>query len=782
MNIINVAIAGNPNSGKTTIFNALTGSRHMVGNYPGVTVEKKEGKVTIDGKKVNFIDLPGTYSLTAYSLEELVARDFIVNEKPDVVVDIIDSSNLERSLYLAAQLMEIHVPLVLAFNMSDLAESRGIEIDTENMSKLLGIPIVETIGNKEQGLMELKKAILDVAEKRVKSIPSEIKYEKGVENEIDKLVEVIKQSTPAESSLFPRWFAVKLLEHDTEVEKELSGHKNWEEIEATLKVSKENLMKFLKEDSINLIAEGRYGFIKGVLKKAVIHVREDHIIVSDKIDKVLLMYIVFQGVFSWAGPMMDVVETFFEWLSGVATLVIPEGQIQSLVVDGIIGGVGGVLIFLPQILFLFFFIALLEGSGYMARAAFIMDNLMSKFGLNGKAFVPLLSSFACAIPGIMATRTMESEKGRLVTMLLAPLMSCSARLPVYTLMISAFIPNKKILGGVINAQGFTLFSLYFGGILVAMMMALIFKATILKGESPPLVIELPPYRIPTLKEIFIQMWDRSKHYVTKAGTIILAISIVIWFLFSFPQNPETSVDYDKLRGDKETEFIEETGIKPTVFAEEGSHANAYLPYSEFDAVVKDNELNKGSKEYLEAEETLNNKLSEIKKDKPEIFTAITAYRENYLPATSDIDNKEAMEIYSLSYGGKIGKGIEPFFKPLGMDWRLSVAMVASFAAKEVFVASMGTLYALGGEVGAESDTLIESVKNDPLFAGNQGILLAIVVMVFSLLSTPCMATVAVIKQESGSWKWAGFLVFYTLALAWIFCFVIWQGGRLVMGL
>lgn len=794
MGIINVAIAGNPNSGKTTIFNALTGARHMVGNYPGVTVEKKEGKAKIEGREVNFIDLPGTYSLNAYSLEELVARNFIVEEKPDVVVDIIDSSNLERSLYLAVQLMEMNVSLVLAFNMSDLAESRGIEIDTQELSGLLGVPIVKTIGNKKAGLEMLKRTVVQVAEGKIGSTSGKIKYEDRVEEEIGKLAKIIEETSLSESGFSSVWLAVKLLEHDMEVEKRLSEEKSWNEIRSTLEEGRETLHKVLKEDSVNLIAEGRYGYIKGVLMKSVRHVREDHLIVSDKIDKVLLnnligipifvgvMYVVFQAVFKWAVPFMDLIDMFFGWLGGAVASIIPEGLIQSLIVDGIIGGVGGVLIFLPQILFLFFFIALLEGSGYMARAAFIMDRVMEKFGLNGKAFVPLLSSFACAIPGIMATRTMESDKGRLVTMLLAPLMSCSARLPVYTLMISALIPQKKIFGGIVDAQGFTLFSLYFGGILVAMVMALIFKATILRGESPPLVIELPPYRIPTLKEIFIQMWDRSKHYVQKAGTIILAISVVIWFLFTFPQKPETSVNYDKLKSDRETAFLTETGFAPGAFEEGGDLADAYLPYVEFDKAVQEGVLEEGSDEYLKAKEVLDGKLSEIEESKPDLYRAVTEYRESYLASIKDIDNREAMEHFALSYGGKMGRGIEPFFKPLGMDWRLSVAMVSSFAAKEVFVAAMGTLYSLGGDVGEESGALIQSVRNDPLFAGRAGILLAVVVMVFSLLSTPCMATVAVVKQESESWGWAGFLILYTMTLAWVVCFTIWQGGRLVLGL
>ena len=787
---ITVALAGNPNSGKTTIFNALTGARHKVGNYPGVTVEKKEGLVKVNGHKVNFVDLPGTYSLTAYSIEELVARNYIVEGKPDVVVDIIDSSNLERNMYLAVQLMELDVPLVLAFNMSDLAESRGIEIDTRRLSKLLGVPIVETVGNTKKGIAELGRMVVDVATGKVKSEPVETKYEEEVEKEIGKITGLLK-GVATDGVKYPhRWLAVKLLEHDSEVEELLyKDDKKWPGINSQYKESRERLMSLLKEDSVNLVAEGRYGFINGVVRDTVRRKREEHITSSDRIDKVLLnralglpifvvvMYLVFQAVFTWAGPLMDLVDAFFGWLGEVTTAIIPEGVVQSLIVDGIIGGVGGVIIFLPQILFLFFFIALLEDSGYMARAAFIMDRIMSRFGLNGKAFIPLLSSYACAIPGIMATRTMESRKNRLVTMLIAPLMSCAARLPVYALLIAALIPAKKIFGGTIGAQGFTLFSLYFGGTLIALLMAILFKSTVLKEETPPFVMELPPYRLPTLKGMLIHMWERSKLYLKKAGTIILAISIVLWFLFAFP-GVSKNMSADEYRAERDKAaviLIGKTGYEPEAFED------AYVTVEEFEVMVEESGFEEGTKEYIEALKVRDERLASI--EDQGIVDALNTYTAEggYLTTIGEIDAREGMDILENSYGGRLGHAILPFFSPLGMDWRMSVAMVSSFAAKEVFVAAMGTLYSLGEEEGEDSPDLIESVREDPLLAGQQGVLLAIVIMVFSLLSTPCMATVAVIKQESGSWKWAGFLVFYTLALAWLVCFAIWQGGRLFIG-
>jgi len=796
MKKITVAIAGNPNSGKTTVFNALTGSRYKVGNYPGVTVEKKQGTVTADGVAVTVVDLPGTYSLTAYSLEEVVARDYIVTEKPDLVVDIVDASNLSRNLYLTTQLMELGAPVVVCLNMMDLAEARGIEIDTGRLSALLGVPVVETVGNKKRGIDDLLGAIVAHAASTGDGGPSEIRYGEEIEKEIARLSTLVSEELPGDDFHLSRWHAVKLLERDTEVEARFAAGDGWGDIRAALDEGTVRLRTMLKEDPSNLIAEGRYGFINGVVRDSVVHVREDHIRLSDTIDRVVLsgvlglpifvavMYLVFQAVFTWAEPLMGFVEGFFSFLGSAATAVIPAGLVQDLVVDGIIAGVGGVLIFLPQIMFLFLFIAVLEDSGYLARAAFIMDRVMSAFGLNGKAFVPLLSSFACAVPGIMATRTMESDKSRLVTMLIAPLMSCSARLPVYTLMIAALIPDKRIFGGTVGAQGFTLFSLYFGGVVMAMLMAVLFKKTILREESAPLVIELPPYRLPTIRSVTLHMWDKSREYVKKAGTVILAVSVVLWALFSFPRIDTTGVDtapIDSLNAS----FIEETGIDPAAFEVGGELEDAYGPYREYDAALStadegDEDEAEGGAACLAEETALISYLSALKVADPELHRALEEYREEYLPARLAMEREMERRQMIESFGGRIGRAIEPVFRPLGLDWRFSISLVSSFAAKEIFVAAMGTLYAVGGDSGEESPNLILSIRDDPLFGGSTGVLLAVVVMVFSLLSTPCLATVAVVKQESGTWRWPLFLIGYTFALAWIVCFIIWQTGRLFL--
>jgi len=793
---ITVAVAGNPNSGKTTVFNALTGSRYKVGNYPGVTVEKKLGTIETDEAVITVVDLPGTYSLTAYSLEEVVARDYIVTERPDLVVDIVDASNLSRNLYLTTQIMELGAPLVVCLNMMDLAEARGIEIDADRLAALLGVPVVQTVGNKRRGMDDLLDAIINNAVTGGANRPSEIRYGEEIEKEIVRISDQVSDDPSVDTPVLSRWYAVKLLERDAEVEAKFAAGEYWGEIRTILDEGTARLRSILKEDPTNLIAEGRYGFINGVVRDSVVHVREDHIRLSDTIDRVILsgilglpifvgvMYLVFQAVFTWAEPLMGLVEGFFSFLGGAAAAVIPAGLVQDLVVEGIIAGVGGVLTFLPQIMFLFLFIAVLEDSGYLARAAFIMDRVMSAFGLNGKAFVPLLSSFACAVPGIMATRTMESDKSRLVTMLIAPLMSCSARLPVYTLMIAALVPDTRIFGGFVGAQGFTLFSLYFGGVVMAMLMAVLFKSTILREESAPLVIELPPYRIPTIKSVMLHMWDKSREYVKKAGTVILAVSIVLWALFSFPRLDEID-EGPSPTGPLAVSFFEETGIQPEAFEAGGELESVYEPYRAYDAAL--DELGEeqgdgaGEDEACLVEETaLISHLASLKVTDPELHRALIHYREEYLPDRLALELERERRQMIESFGGRIGRAIEPVFRPLGLDWRFSISLVASFAAKEIFVAATGTLYAVGGGTGEESPNLIQSIREDPMFEGRTGVLLAVVIMVFSLLSTPCLATVAVVKQESGTWRWPLFLIFYTFALAWIICFLIWQTGRLFL--
>jgi ferrous iron transport protein B len=680
-----VALSGNPNSGKTTIFNALTGSRQHVGNYPGVTVEKKEGFCEFQGKKIKFVDLPGTYSLSAFSIEEVVARDFILEERPDVVIDIVDSSNLERNLYLAVQLMELGIPLVLAFNMSDVAKARGHEIDHEKLSTLLNIPIVPTVGRSSGGLDRLLEAAVSLASKGGTAYPS-LDYGKEVETEVSVLTKFLEKENPL-SRVYPlNWLAIKLFEKDKDIIGKIKNPQVLEQLEK----SSRHITERLGEEPAQLIAEARYGFISGVCNETVQSGFETRHEISDSIDKVLthrvfglfiflgLMYMVFHLTFTLGEAPMGWIETLFETAGEGVSRLWPDGSesiLRSLMVDGIIGGVGGVLVFLPNILLLFLGIAILEDTGYMARAAFLMDKIMARMGLHGKSFIPLLIGFGCSIPAIMATRTLENEKDRLATMLVAPLMSCGARLPIYALIIPAFFPQA------LNAP--VLWTIYIIGVVLAMFMAKVLKSTILKGEETLFIMELPPYRLPTMKGLFLHMWERSWLYLKKAGTIILGISIILWAASTFPEKKFT-----------ESEFATMTG------------------------------------EQVQAE-TLAHTIS-----------------------------------------GRIGHFLEPVISPMGFDWRIGTALVGALAAKEVFVAQMGIVYSVG-EADEESEPLRERI------AANYNPLQAFCIMLFCLISAPCIATIAVTRRESNSWKWA-FLQFGGLTLlAFIVTTVVYQAGMLL---
>ncbi len=542
---LTIALAGNPNSGKTTVFNNLTGARQHVGNYPGVTVEKKEGDLEYSDYKINVIDLPGIYSLTAHSLDELVARNFVIEEKPDVVIDIIDASNLERNLYLATQFMELGVPLVLAFNMSDVAGKQGLLIDKDRLSQLLGVPIVFTIATKKVGMNELLNEAIKLAEGRTKLRKTAVGYGKETQEELTKLEDIIIEDRNLSQKYPSRWLAVKLLENDSEVVKKVKESSCSGEILPQVEKSSHHLQGIFGDTPEAIIAGRRYGFISGACSEAVKRTYELRHTISDKIDKVLvnrilglpiflgLIWLVFKFTFKFSEPLMAWVETGQEWLGNLFGSMLPEGSaIQSLIVDGIIGGVGSVLIFVPIIFLLFLAMAVLEDSGYMARAAFIMDRLMHKIGLHGRSFIPMLLGFGCNLPAIMATRTIEDRRDRLVTILVNPFMSCGARLPVYALFIGAFF-SEGIAGNI-------LFSLYMLGILVAIIMAKIFRKYLFKGPAAPFVMELPPYRAPTIKGLFIHMWERGVVYLKKAGTIIFVGCVFVWFLSNFPWNPQYS--------------------------------------------------------------------------------------------------------------------------------------------------------------------------------------------------------------------------------------------------
>ncbi len=542
----NIAIIGNPNAGKTSIFNALTGLHQKVANYPGVTVEKKEGKITFDdGSEATLLDLPGTYSLTANSPDEKITTDVLLGRRsdtpqPDLVICVIDASNLERNLYFASQVIDHHLPTVIALNMMDIAKQENISINVKKLSHLLGVKIVPMIASNGTGLGELKSILNDNV--NASTVSRQLRLPEPVQSECDELQGMIQESSKIPEPLALHE-AITLLtspealrEHEDRFAPEIIAH-----------VKKDHQkLHFLGYDCQSVFIESRYEWVKHICNEAVEVKNRGEESFSDKIDRVLthkvwgfvaflgVMVLMFQSIFSWANIPMELIGDVFDWMGIQTSAIIPPGDLRELTVHGILGGVGAVVTFLPQILFLFLFIGFLEDTGYMSRAAFMMDRIMGKVGLHGKSFIPLLSSFACAIPGIMATRTIESRKDRIVTMLVAPLISCSARLPVYTLLIAAFIPSKTILG-IFSLPGLTLVGLYLLGLFAALSMAWLFKKTLLKGEIPTFIMELPPYKMPSFKSILIQMWERGRSFLKDAGTIILGVSVVLWFLASYPK-------------------------------------------------------------------------------------------------------------------------------------------------------------------------------------------------------------------------------------------------------
>lgn len=646
-----IALAGNPNAGKTTLFNALTGLRQKVANYPGVTVERKEGFWKLSrNETARLIDLPGLYSLDAASPDEQIARDVLTGKlpdlpAPDVIVAVVDATNLERNLYLVTQLLEYKIPVVVALTMTDLAEKQQLEIDAKKLSFLLQTPVVAVTASRKSGLVELAKKALDAAGS-----------EPQIPSELDSIV----------------------------------------------------------SESENGKIFNRYNFISGVFQESVKHKSSFEKNFSEKIDGILthrvfglliligILLLVFQAIFSWANVPMDLLEQGFGALGDFVRANLPAGLLNDLIVDGVIAGVGGVLVFLPQILLLFLFLSLLEDTGYMARAAFLLDRLMRGVGLHGKAFVPLLSSFACAIPGIMATRTIENPKDRLATILIAPFMSCSARLPIYGLMIATFFTGQTVLGFV-SLGAVLMLSMYALGIVVAIIVAFILKRTLLKSPPPPFVMELPPYRMPNLRTVFQNMLTRAGLFLKRAGTTILAISIILWALTAFPRTAEVQ---------SQTEIIQ---------------------------TVSNEQANAGGQETAEAVQLEN------------------------------------------SYAGKLGHVIEPVIEPLGFNWKIGVALIASFAAREVVVSTLSIIYNVGKDANEESDTLIQAVRNAKNADGSPTWtpLTALTLMVFFVLAMQCMSTVAVVRRETNSWGWALFMIGYMTVLAYVAAFLTYQGGKLL---
>ena len=719
---LSIALAGNPNSGKTTIFNNITGTRQKVGNWPGVTVEKKEGHIQKSGYDLKIIDLPGTYSLTPFSIEEIVARNFILDERPDVVIDIIDASNLERSLYLATQLREIDCKVLFALNMADVARTRGIKIDDKKLSELLAVPVVFTIGNKNKGIDTLLKKAIELAESDY-VIPKKrrVKYSNDIEDSISKIDHYIRNHAADLIPYNARWTAIKLLEDDKIVKERI--------LEKTGRISKDILreiegqrnflMDRFDDDPEIVMTDERYGFIAGIIMEVLTTSTQQRVDISRNVDLVLtnrfvgfpififFIWVMFQLTFSLGAYPMDWISSGINLLSTLLAHMLPNNIVKDFLINGVIAGVGSVIIFLPNILILFFCIALFEDTGYMSRAAFLMDKIMHLIGLHGKSFIPMLMGFGCNVPAIMASRTLESEKDRTLTILITPFMSCSARLPVYIILAGAFFGAKA---------GTVIFGIYLLGIILSIITGRLFRSTLLRGADAPFVMELPPYRIPMIKSLLIHMWDRSKIFLKKMGGYILAGSVVVWTLTAFPLNISYSKNYD-----------------------------------------------------LEIEQVKTYFQTEIESAQESDKALLTQKRE---AAISELLTEKKAEKAEKSYMGRIGKIIAPIFSPIGIDWRGSVALLTGFVAKEIVVSTMGILYA------ADEKDDSEALKNALLSSGMTPIA-ALAMMVFVLLYMPCLATLAAIRRETASLKWMIFSISYSTLLAWGLAFLVYQGGTMI---
>ena len=779
---IRIALAGNPNCGKTTMFNNITGAKQHVGNYPGVTVEKKEGHTNFDGQELLFIDLPGTYSLTARSLDELVARNVIVNDNPDVIVNVLDASNLERNLYLAAQLLELEKPMVIALNMSDVAEEMGIKYDLKKMAEMTGATIVNTVGRTNIGTKELLEATVSVAASK-KAPGVTINYGDLLEGKIAELVDLLKEAGTVTYPL--RWIAVKLLEKDADVIGKVMRFDNTEAVIQKAEAIREEIKNQVDLDVV--FQEYRHRFAVEVYNTCLTQAPTQLETRSDRYDKILthrilglpifmvVMWLLFNFVNTVGAIPQGWIEDGFTALQAWVVTVIPEGQLQSLISDGIIAGVGAVLSFVPLILLLFLGISFLEDTGYMARAAFVIDRVMRACGLHGKSFIPLLLGFGCSVPSVMGARILDNYKDRMVTILITPFMSCSARLPVYTLFAAAFFPPEW--------AGTVVFGVYALGIVFGIVFAKIFRKYLFAGEAEPFVMELPPYHLPTLKATLTHMFERGIMYLKKAGTFILAASILVWFITTYPMDVEYSKDYDALHDQvaqtyemKDAETLAHFGITTDEQKDQVNEIVDNMKSTVQDATAQAEAAQEAAPEIeVEDDSEAPELFNDIKDENKDLFPAAWAMYKNSanLDAENDkLDKEQAAEKLEQSYAASFGKAINPVLEPLGFDWKMGVSLVAGLAAKEVVVSTLGTIYAVGGDTD-HPQALTDYLQNDPHFTP----LIALTLMLFILIYPPCIAALAVIKRETGSWKWMLFMFFYENAFAWIACFIFYNIGR-----
>lgn len=778
---IRIALAGNPNCGKTTMFNNITGAKQHVGNYAGVTVEKKEGYKKFDGHELLFIDLPGTYSLTARSLDELVARNVIVNDNPDVIVNVLDASNLERNLYLAAQLLELEKPMVIALNMSDVAEDMGIKYDLKKMAEMTGATIVSTVGRTNIGTNELLEATVSVAASQ-KAPGVTINYGDLLEGKISELVEELKQAGTVTYPL--RWVAVKLLEKDADVIGKVMRFENTEAVIEKAKAIREEIKDQVDLDVI--FQEYRHRFAVEVYNTCLTQAPTQLETRSDRYDKILthrilglpifmvVMWLLFNFVNTVGAIPQGWIEDGFTALQAWVVTVIPEGQLQSLISDGIIAGVGAVLSFVPLILLLFLGISFLEDTGYMARAAFVIDRVMRACGLHGKSFIPLLLGFGCSVPSVMGARILDNYKDRMVTILITPFMSCSARLPVYTLFAAAFFPPEW--------AGTVVFGVYALGIVFGIVFAKIFRKYLFAGEAEPFVMELPPYHLPTLKATLTHMFERGIMYLKKAGTFILAASILVWFITTYPMDVEYSKDYDALHDQvaqtyemKDAETLAHFGIATDEQKDQVNEIVDNMKSTVADATTQAEDAGEAAPEIeVEDDSEAPELFNDIKEQNEQLFPVAWAMYKNSANLDDEnqkIDEQKNSEKLEQSYAAMFGKAINPVLKPLGFDWKIGVSLVAGLAAKEVVVSTLGTIYAVGGDTD-HPQALTDYLQNDPHFTP----LIALTLMLFILIYPPCIAALAVIKRETGSWKWMLFMFCYENAFAWIACFIFYNIG------
>lgn len=778
---IRIALAGNPNCGKTTMFNNITGAKQHVGNYPGVTVEKKEGHTNFDGQELLFIDLPGTYSLTARSLDELVARNVIVNDNPDVIVNVLDASNLERNLYLAAQLLELEKPMVIALNMSDVAEEMGIKYDLKKMAEMTGATIVNTVGRTNIGTKELLEATVSVAASK-KAPGVTINYGDLLEGKIAELVDLLKEAGTVTYPL--RWIAVKLLEKDADVIGKVMRFDNTEAVIQKAEAIREEIKNQVDLDVV--FQEYRHRFAVEVYNTCLTQAPTQLETRSDRYDKILthrilglpIFMVVMWLLFNFVNTVGAIPQTWitdgFTALQAWVVTVIPEGQLQSLISDGIIAGVGAVLSFVPLILLLFLGISFLEDTGYMARAAFVIDRVMRACGLHGKSFIPLLLGFGCSVPSVMGARILDNYKDRMVTILITPFMSCSARLPVYTLFAAAFFPPEW--------AGTVVFGVYALGIVFGIVFAKIFRKYLFAGEAEPFVMELPPYHLPTLKATLTHMFERGIMYLKKAGTFILAASILIWFITTYPMDVEYSKDYDALHDQvaqtyemKDAETLAHFGITTDEQKDQVNEIVDNMKSTVADATTQAEDAGEDAPEIeVEDDSEAPELFNDIKEQNEQLFPVAWSMYKNSVNLDDEnqkIDQEQNSEKLEQSYAAMFGKAINPVLKPLGFDWKIGVSLVAGLAAKEVVVSTLGTIYAVGGDT-LHPQALTDYLQNDPDFTP----LVALTLMLFILIYPPCIAALAVIKRETGSWKWMLFMFFYENAFAWIACFIFYNIG------